>query len=383
MGNIAEHPALVPNMAEIEAMPDNGFRVVSTFTGCGGSCLGYRWAGFRALWASEFVPAAREVYKLNFPGVTVDDRDIREVQPEEILEATGLQKGELDVLEGSPPCASFSSAGSREAAWGEVKKYSDTKQRTDDLFFEFVRIIEGVQPKVFVAENVKGLLIGKAKGYFKEIFRAMEGAGYKVSCRLLDAQFFGVPQHRERAIFIGVREDLGIEPSHPKPQTEPVPLKVALPWIEKRGANSSFGSEDEWVSSEQPSATIGTSANTGNGRSAPGMCASIEGYAIGDEWDKLKPGEQSKRYFQLVKADPEKPSPAICQSSANFLSNASVVHPTEKRKFTIPELRRICGFPDDFQLTGSFGQQWERLGRAVPPPMMKAIAEHIRDHILT
>jgi DNA (cytosine-5)-methyltransferase 1 len=97
------------------------------------------------------------------------------------------------------------------------------------------------------------------------------------------------------------------------------------------------------------------------------------GAAIGVEWDKLRPGESSDRYFNLVRPDPDEPVPTVTQAGGN-LGLASVTHPTERRKFTIAELRRLCGFPDDFVLTGSYGQKWERLGRAVPPPMMRAVA---------
>jgi len=142
-------PYRVPLMSEIDDFPWNGYNVVSTFTGAGGACLGYKIAGFKALWASEFIPSAAEVYRLNFPGVHLDTRDIRQVQPQEILDTIGLKRGEVDVMEGSPPCASFSTAGKREAGWGKVVKYSETKQRVDDLFFEFIRLVEGVQPKVF------------------------------------------------------------------------------------------------------------------------------------------------------------------------------------------------------------------------------------------
>lgn len=365
-GDIGE--PIYPSMRDIEAIEPNGLRVVSTFSGCGGSCLGFRMAGYTTLFASEFIPAAQDTYRANHPGVHLDTRDIRQLSAEDVLAVTGLQRGELDVLEGSPPCASFSMAGKREAGWNKVKAYSDTKQRTDDLFFEFARLVDGMQPKVFVAENVKGLTIGKARGYLKEILIALRGCGYKVKCAVMDAQFFGVPQHRERLIFIGVREDLGIEPTFPKPAQQPVPLKAALPHIVSSATNSSH----------KPASTIlaqGPSDESGMGE------VDISRYAIGDEWDKLKPGEQSEKYFSLTKADPEKPVGCITQTSGT-MSAAGVVHPFEKRKFTIPELKRICGFPDDFILTGTFAQQWERLGRAVAPPMMAAIAAHIRDHIL-
>ncbi len=122
-------PYRVPSMAEIAAVPWNGLTAVSTFCGCGGSCLGYRMAGFRVVWANEFIPAAAEVYRANHPETTLDTRDIRNVQPAEIFAATGLKVGELDLLDGSPPCSSFFTAGKREKHWGMAKRYSDTVQR--------------------------------------------------------------------------------------------------------------------------------------------------------------------------------------------------------------------------------------------------------------
>jgi DNA (cytosine-5)-methyltransferase 1 len=109
--------------------------------------------------------------------------------------------------------------------------------------------------------------------------------------------------------------------------------------------------------------------------------ASIEGTAIGREWDGMEEGEQSGRYFNLIRPDRDAPSPTILASHGER-GIAGVTHPIEKRKFSIAELRRICSFPDDFVLTGSYAQQWERLGRAVPPLMMRAIAETVRDKIL-
>lgn len=119
-------PYIVPSMEEIRAKPWNGFNAISTFSGCGGSSTGYRMAGFKILWASEFIDAARESYAANkAPYTILDGRDIRQVKPEDILTAINLKPGELDLFDGSPPCASFSTAGKREAGWGKVKKYSD------------------------------------------------------------------------------------------------------------------------------------------------------------------------------------------------------------------------------------------------------------------
>lgn len=106
-------PYKVPSMREIEQTPWNGFTVVSTFSGGGGSCLGYRMAGFKVLWANEFVEEAQRTYRANHPGTILDTRDIRTVTPESILEAIGRKPGEIDLFDGSPPCCAFSTAGRR------------------------------------------------------------------------------------------------------------------------------------------------------------------------------------------------------------------------------------------------------------------------------
>lgn len=372
----------VPTMEEIRALPWNGFTCASTFSGCGGSSTGYRMAGFKMVWASEFIDAARESYKANCaPYTIVDGRDIRQVKPEEILDATGLSVGELDLFDGSPPCASFSTAGKREKGWGKVKKYSDKAQRTDDLFFEFSRLIRGLKPKTFVAENVSGLVKGTAKGYFLEILRELKSCGYRVSCRVLDAQWLGVPQARQRTIFVGVRDDLGLDPVHPKPLPYRYSVRDALPWINANEEANGLNSQGLGGHKYLP-------ANT---RSFPTVQASrpvkveaetdISRYAIGKEWDKLKPGESSEKYLNLKKTRINGPSHCI-SADGGRPSTAGVCHPTEKRKFTIAELKRICGFPDDFILTGTYAQQWERCGRAVPPVMMSHIAATVRDQIL-
>lgn len=347
-------PYRVPSIAEIAKIPWNGFKVVSTFSGCGGSCLGYRMAGFRVLWANEFIPAAQDTYRVNFPDSILNERDIRLVLPEEILEAIGMKPGDLDLLDGSPPCQAFSTAGKREKGWGQARIYENgARQCNETLFGEYIRILKGLMPRVFVAENVSGLVKGVAKGYFLEILAALKAAGYRVRAQVLDAQWLGVPQMRQRVIFVGVREDLGLEPAFPKPLPYRYSVREALPWIVKIGANERFA------------------------------------ITIGREWDKLKPGEQSDRYFQMVKAPLDGPCNAVTAAgggaggkAGHIASIATVCHPTEKRKFSIAELRRICAFPDDFILTGTYAQQWERLGNAVPPVMMRHIAEAIRDEVL-
>lgn len=383
----------VPTMAEVFALPWNGLRVASTFCGGGGSSLGYRMAGFKIIWASEFIEEARKTYRLNaHPDTIIDPRDIRTVTANDIFSVTGLGVGDLEILDGSPPCASFSTAGTRESSWGKRKQYSDTVQQTDDLFFEFARLVRGIQPKVFVAENVSGLIKGTAKGYFIEILKKLESCGYRVKCRLLDAQWLGVPQSRQRVIFIGVRNDLERDPIFPLPRSYRYSLRDALPWIvsiEVDRRTSKFGQNAGGVyrpSVYKPIDTITASGAGGDARYDWKIVAPVEPeadisrYCTGREWNQLRIGEQSSRYFNLVRTDPDAPSPTICASHGSP-GIASVTHPFERRKFSIAELRRICSFPDDFKISGSYAKQWERLGRAVPPLMMKAISETIRDHI--
>jgi DNA (cytosine-5)-methyltransferase 1 len=304
-------------MSEVAALPWNGYNVVSTFAGCGGSSTGYRMAGFRVLLASEFVEAARDTYAANMrPGTILDGRDIRDVTAEDILARIGMKPGELDVLDGSPPCASFSTAGKREKAWGKVKKYSDTEQRADDLFFEFARLVKGIQPKVFVAENVSGLVKGTAKGYFLEILAALKACGYKVSARLLDAQWLGVPQARQRLIFVGVRDDLGIEPAHPSPFPYRYSIRDALPWIVAQGDSGSFG-KGRMRLSDVPSGTLGASPHSGNGKFPPSLVEAetdISRFAIGQKWDEIGLGGHVFYGTGLSRPHPDGPCPTLTAS---------------------------------------------------------------------
>lgn len=377
-------PYRVPSMAEVgELRGRAGLTVASTFAGCGGSCLGYEMAGYRVLWANEFLPIARESYAANHPHTILDGRDVRQVQAEDILAATGLAPGELDVFNGSPPCQAFSSAGRREKGWGVEREYAHgATQKNEELFFEFIRIVRGLQPRVFVAENVAGLVRGSAIGFFKIIMRELMASGYAVRCKVLDAQWLGVPQSRQRAIFVGVRNDIEIEPEFPRPWPHRYTLREVLPHLARVTHDTgtpSFSAGDV-IDRPSPAITIGVGALCSyhfkviekDTRLAP---------CIDREWRKLSPGEQSDRYFNLIRSSPDAPSP--CVTAGGGEPKAAVTHPHEPRKFTIAELRRICAFPDDYDLRGSYAEQWARLGNAVPPLMMRAIAETLRDGIFT
>lgn len=215
--------------------------VISTFAGCGGSSLGYSMAGFRELLAVEWDDNAVQTFRLNFPGVPVYHGDIAKLNVEEALRLSGLKPEELDVLDGSPPCQGFSTAGKRE--FGDAR---------NQLFREYVRLLRGLRPKVFVMENVSGMVKGKMKLIFAEVLRELKASGYRVKARLLNAMYFGVPQSRERMIFIGVRDDLACEPSHPESISGEMSITAAIP--DARASRSM--KINPWIAVPRAAATV-------------------------------------------------------------------------------------------------------------------------------
>jgi len=311
----------------------NAPTVISTFAGCGGSSLGYSMAGFHELLATDWNEPAMQTFHLNFPGMPLLCRDIAKLSVDDLLRRTDLQPGELDVLDGSPPCQGFSTAGKREL--------DDPR---NNLFRQYVRLLTGLQPKIFVMENVAGMVKGLMRLAFVEILRQLKAAGYQVSARLMDTMYFGVPQSRDRMIFIGVRNDLGIMPSHPKAQTVPVTVRQAI------------------------------------GMLPLGMPGNHEPQII-KAWSMTKPGQSSRKVckyvgsFQSIRLDPEKPSCVQIKAHLNW-------HYAICRHVTIQEAARIGSFPDQFRWAGEKGRAKDQIGNSVPPLFMRAIVLHLRQNIL-
>ena len=339
--------------------------VISTFAGAGGSSLGYSMAGFRELLAVEWDDNAVATFRLNFPDVPVYHGDIARLSVEQVLETTGLQPGELDVFDGSPPCQGFSTAGKRQI--------DDPRNQ---LFREYVRLLRGLQPKVFVMENVSGMVKGKMKLVFVDILRELKASGYRVSARLLNAMYFNVPQSRERMIFIGVRDDLGIEPSHPKAEAQPIACGSVI-----AGCRATRSQRiNPWIDALRPAATL---------------CKMDAGYEILSltqtdlaeaeikrSWQmyRVLAGIESHKPEVLVRLNASQPSPTIQKDAGN--TTTGMVHPYEIRRLTIPEIKRLASFPDEYQMIGTFKERWARIGNSVPPLFMRAIARHIRAEIL-
>lgn len=319
--------------------------VASLFAGGGGSSLGYLMAGFRETFATDHDPVAIATFRQNLPHVPTWEGDIAELTADLLLEQAGLAAGELDVLDGSPPCQGFSMAGRRQL--------SDSR---NTLFREYVRLLTALQPKVFVLENVAGMVRGRMRLVFAECMVALKAAGYQVSARVLNAMYFGVPQHRARLIVIGVRADLGIAPTHPVATTWPVPLRTALAAAARIGAQPGDAATPELTDS------------------------------YGQLWPQVRPGQSAmhvigKGYSSCVKPHPDRPCPTLMktQKGTGF---ATMVHPTERRPLSIREAATIGVYPSAFRFSGTYQEQWGRIGNSVPPFFMQAIATHLSSAIL-
>lgn len=187
---------------------------------------------------------ALATYRANSPDTPIYHGDIADLSVKECCRLADIRPGELDILDGSPPCQGFSLLGTR--------RFSDPRNQ---LFVEFVRLLRGLRPKAFVMENVRGMVARDMKLVFADCLEAMKSAGYKVRVRLLNVKYFHVPQDRERLIFVGVRDDLGIEPSHPMAQSRLQSIRQALGLVGDGGVlNDQFKSG--WRSLDGPCVTI-------------------------------------------------------------------------------------------------------------------------------
>lgn len=381
-----------------DASAQNKFKVISTFAGGGGSSTGYRLAGGKVLVINEFVEEAQKTYAENYPDTVILPGDIKELNGKDFLDAAGVGVGEIDILDGSPPCSAFSVAGKlshniheeervdlwgnvtiekvsgkHSDGWGKTKNYSDGKtvENIEDLFFEFLRVAEEIKPKVIIAENVKGLTVGEAKEYFNKILNTFEKIGYEVCAQVLDSRYYGVSQTRTRVIFIGVREDvaaaagynfMNISQVFPEPERDVIPVKDVMVDLE-------YDPEEVKYLTEKFTHTAYWK-QTGNK-----MPVDPKKVLTGGDY------HPKGHHFNLKRLSQYAPSPTItAMGSAD--TTAGAFHWIEPRKLTLGELKRIMSLPDDFKLTGKWNQKAERCGRMVPPRMMERIASAVYENVL-
>lgn len=316
--------------------PKNGLKVFTTFACGGGSTMGYKLAGFDVIGANDIDKEMEKIYKENHNPKHYFLCDIRDLVnndnlPEELYD--------LDILDGSPPCSVFSMAGSREDAWGKEKKFREgqKEQTLDDLFFHFINLADKLKPKVIIAENVKGMLMGNAKKYVYQIMKRFDEIGYDVQLFLLNSSTMGVPQVRERVFFIARRKDLNLPNLQLNFNEAPIyfrdidngqipqPFKQLMPnhakWYQKVKAGKSY------------SEAIGRATS-----------------------------------FTSIKVAFDK----VCNTIA---SGSYLIHPRQERYLTSDEIIKIGSFPSDYNFLKS--KPIYVIGMSVPPLMIANVAEQI------
>jgi DNA (cytosine-5)-methyltransferase 1 len=302
-------------------------KVVSTFAGCGGSSLGYEQAGCEVVAAVEWDPHAAMCYRLNHPRTHVFEGDIAHATGEKILNATGLDVGELDILDGSPPCQGFSTAG---------RRVLDDPRNA--LFQQHMRLVRELRPKHVVIENVGGMIKGKMRAVAGEIVASLKAEGYAVAAGLMEAQYFGVAQLRPRVFFIGSRVG---QPTLPRPTSRPISCRVALAGIEPDDLPS-MSPKTRLIAKEMP---IGGAAGKTMLR------------LTGREID-----------FGTKMLHPDRPAQTILKT----WPPAGFFHWT-RRFLSVREALVLTGFPADYILPGKFKDRWARVGNSVAPPMSREI----------
>lgn len=333
-----------------EGYPDkNGYKVFSCFACGGGSTMGYKKSGYTVLGCNEIDKNIIETYKLNHNPKFAFNMPIQEFSKLDIKDYP-QELFELDILDGSPPCSSFSMAGSREDAWGKKKKFKEgqVEQILDTLFFDFIELARKLQPKVVISENVKGMLMGEAKEYFHKVMKGFDEAGYETNHYLLDGSKMGLPQKRERVFFISIRKDIiqkldGYPPLDMNFHSKRVTFEEATRefWAFPRVKLTETGLK--WW----PSCKEGESF------------ASVTGGSL----------------FNWIKVARDKPTPTLPAS------HSVIFHPVIPGVLNESEYK-VCGsYPLDYKVTKGVDVKY-LIGMSVPPMMVQQISEKVKINIL-
>jgi DNA (cytosine-5)-methyltransferase 1 len=327
-------------------VPQNGVKVMSTFACGGGSSMGYRRAGCTIVAANDIDPEMAWHYKHNLKPSAyylcpIGDLITKQL-PEELFN--------LDILDGSPPCSTFSMAGSREDAWGKKKHFREgqASQVLSDLFFDYLNLVERLKPRVAIAENVKGMILGNAKGYTKLVMQRFKEIGYRPQLFLINAADCGVPQRRERVFFCAVRDDIKAKPLELKPQHR---------WI---SAGEACGDLQELTAAEKKACRLTDMAEKFWSNTTPGN--SFEEGCLKTE----------RRYgwFNYIRLSCRQASCSLTSQTSKFN------HWTECRTLTFREWKRLGSFPDDYHAkTDKIGKYM--IGMSVPPKMTEQVARAV------
>ena len=358
-----------------DAADEKRFTTVSLFAGGGGSSTGYKLAGGDLLLANEFVDEAIKSYQMNYPLTPVAPVDLRKINKgkmyvEMLFDEYEVDIDSVDILDGSPPCATFSQSGKADKADRKGVAYSDvTQDRLGYLIHDYVFFASCVQPKVCVIENVLGIA---RSDMFVAAANRLRKNGYLLNHKVLNAVEFGVPQMRKRFFAVAIRKDVaakvGIKSEReilsifPRGTTKKTTLREALEGVEVSAKERHYlkaiarkSSQYELVRSLPKNPT----KNTGMKDIQKSWSSDVQLRRL--SWDDV--------------------AQTLTQQDSQSRTLGGSHHPEEDRKLTISELKRIQALPDDFILTGTFDQQAERIGRMVPPMMTKYLAQSIYEKV--
>ena len=373
------------------------FNYITFFAGGGGSSCGYKLSGGDCLFMNEFQQVAVDDYLANFPETPhhICD-DIKNVTGQQIMEMTGLKVGELDLLDGSPPCRPFSMSGTKQKGWGKEKTAYGMKQKNiEDLTWEQIRIANEMQPKVIVCENVKGLTMSYAQEHLQRMVNDFEKCGYTTVYKVLKGHQQGVPQKRERVFIVSVRNDvldkiglpfMLLESSvFPEPEEEFATIQDAIGDLKHNNANASEAVElcDAMKKSAKYKWLKRLQKN-------PDRVMSVGDDVVGPWYDKViahrkkmgKTVPERKSSFYQSRRVPYNQASHTLSEQGLMTSLAVHLHPEEDRVFTTKESARIMTLPDDYIFTGTLNQNLARIGLMVAPLCLKYLADNIYENIL-
>lgn len=347
MSSTSTKPECAWTIADLAHVERRGISVMSTFACGGGSSLGYKLAGCDVIAANDIDPEMAWHYRKNINPkhyFLCPIRDLLQADlPSELFS--------LDILDGSPPCSTFSMAGSREEAWGKKKHFREgqAEQVLSDLFFDYLELVERLKPKAAVAENVKGMILGNAKGYTKLVMERFRELGYRPQLFLVNAADCGVPQRRERVFFCAVRNDVSDRPLKLEPR-------------------------HRWVSAGEACSDLGCLSDEERDQTAP---AAFDLKC----WHRTKPG---KSYADFVKRSEGRLSGFTimrlsgAMPSCTLTASDTARHWSECRRLTFREQKRLGSFPDDYAAKDDRIGKY-MIGMSVPPRMTEAVARAVAD----
>lgn len=353
---------------------------ISFFTGAGGLDIGIMKAGFDIRLAVEIERKYCETLHLNHPYLNVVKGDIMDYSARKVYEEANISMNEdIDLIFGGSPCQSFSTAGRRQA-------FSDPRGKA---MLKFAELVNEIQPKAFLLENVKGLLSaalkhrplkqrgkehpplsdeeqpGSALRYLLSRF-----TGYNIKYNLINAANYGVPQTRERVFIVGIRSDLGIEYEFPHPTHHRNPTKGQKKWITVGEVLSNIDIKEHHYlpyTEERLKFMRLIPKGGGNWRDLP---IDVVEQAMGGAYHS---GGGKVGYYRRLWVD--KPSPTLMTSPNQKSTNLG--HPYEDRPLSIEEYKAIQGFPLDYHLVGSLSEQYVQIGNAVPIKLAEIIGQSI------